>query len=208
MLSKSIFNSATFSCKNILILILLFMLNACATSSKIVKISTVDIFISEEYGIDKELSDKFNQAVGFINEKKYKPAIELLLDVTNKTNKHSAPYINLAIAYSKTGKIEEAEKVLLSALKINPTHPVTNNELGMLYRKTGRFPKAKITYENVIKKYPQFLPVRKNLGILCDLFMNDLDCAIEHYQAYLKVNPKDKEIKIWLIDLKRRTGQE
>ena len=166
-----------------------------------------DIVISEEYGIDTDLSEKFKLAVKHIDNKKYDEAIELLIDVTSNTNKHSAPYINLAIAYSETGKIKDAENTLLKAIKINPTHPVTNNELGLVYRKTGRFPKAKETYENIIKHYPQFLPARKNLGILCDLFMNDLDCAIKQYEAYLNVRPNEKEMTIWLTDLKRRAGK-
>ena len=84
---------------------------------------------------------------------------------------------------------------------------MTNNELGLVYRKTGRFSLAKTTYEQVVNNYPQFLPARKNLGILCDLFMNDLDCAIKQYEAYLSLRPGEKEVSIWLADLKKRAGQ-
>jgi tetratricopeptide (TPR) repeat protein len=207
MFSYSTVNSTAFSGKNILIMMLLIMLGACGITSKVTTFSTDDIVISEEFGIDTDLSEKFNQAVKKISSKKYDEAIELLIEVTSKTDKHSAPYINLAIAYSETGKIKDAENVLLKAVKINPTHPVTNNELGLVYRKTGRFSEAKKIYEHVIKNHPQFLPARKNLGILCDLFMNDLGCAIEQYEAYLNVRPYEKNIKIWLTDLKRRAGQ-
>ena len=207
MFIDGIFNFPALVYKNIFILLIALMLGACGTSAKTTKITTDDILISEEFGIDTDLAEKFNQAVKFINKKQYDAAIELLVEVTGKTDKHSAPYINLAMAYSETGKIQDAEDTLLKAIKINPAHPVTNNELGLVYRKTGRFAEAQNTYESVIKNYPQFLPVRKNLGILCDLFMNDLVCAIEQYEAYLKVRPNEKEIKIWLTDLKRRAGQ-
>jgi len=191
-----------------LLLFIVLLLGACGTTSKKpVAVESDDIVISEEFGIDTELNDKFQQAVILIQDKKYVPAIELLVEVTNKTNKHSAPYINLAIAYSATGKVKEAEKTLLRAIKINPTHPVTNNELGLLYRKMGRFSDAKRMYEKVIQHYPQFLPARKNLGILCDLFMSDLECAISQYEAFLKFRPDDKKVKIWLVDLKRRAGR-
>ncbi len=184
-------------------------LTACATTSgnKAVVIDSDDIVISEEYGIDTDLREKFEQAVQLIKDNKYKPAIELLVKVTDKTDKHSAPYINLAIAYSESGNIQQAEKILLRAIKINPQHPVTNNELGLLYRKTGRFSDAKKTYEKIVKRYPQFLPARKNLGILCDLFMADLGCAISHYETFLQYQPNDKEVKIWLADLKSRAGK-
>lgn len=201
------FSVTHFNYKKYLVLLLAMMMAACATSDKAVVIETDEIVISEEFGIDTDLSEKFNQAVIHIGNKNYETAIELLIEVTNKTKKHSAPYINLALAYSKTGKVQQAEKVLLRAIKINPQHPVTNNELGLLYRKTGRFSDAKKTYEKVIKIYPQFLPARKNLGILCDLFMKDLECAILHYEAFLKIQPKDKKVKIWLVDLKRRVNK-
>ena len=207
MLTVGLFKSAGFSCKTILMLPLAAMLMACGTTSKVSSIATDDIVISEEFGIDTDLADKFNLAVNHINNKKYDDAIELLVEVTGETEKHSAPYINLGIAYAKKGKIQDAENILLKAVKINPVHPVTNNELALVYRKTGRFSEAKNIYEGVIKNYPQFLPARKNLGILCDLFMKNLDCAIEQYEAYLTVRPNEKDVKIWLTDLKRRVGQ-
>ncbi len=191
-----------------LLLFIVLSLSACGTTSqKSIVVESDDIVISEEFGIDTELNEKFQQAVILIQDKKYAAAIELLVEVTDKTNKHSAPYINLAMAYSAMGKVKEAEKILLRAIKINPTHPVTNNELGLLYRKMGRFSDAKRAYEKVIQKFPQFLPARKNLGILCDIFMSDLDCAISQYEAFLKFRPDDKKMKIWLVDLKRRAGR-
>ncbi len=192
------------------ILLVMLLLTACSTTNtnkQVVTPVSNDIVISEEYGIDTALNDKFNTAVGLIKEEKYQQAIDLLVEVTDKTNKHSAPYINLAIAYSELGKVKDAERILLRALKINPQHPVTNNELGLLYRKTGQFSKAKKIYENIINVYPQFLPARKNLGILCDIFMANLECAISQYEAFLKYQPDNKKMKIWLVDLKRRAGR-
>lgn len=206
MFISDIFSSASFGGKSIVMLLLAVMLGACGTTIKKtskIKFTTEDIVISEEFGVDADLAKKFNQAVIHLNNKEYDSAIELLVDVTNNTVKHSAPYINLALAYSATGKIEDAEKILLKAIKINPVHPVANNELALVYRKTGRFSEAKKTYEDIIKNYPQFFPARKNLGILCDLFMKDVACAIEQYEAYLTVRPNEKEIKIWLAVLKR-----
>ena len=206
MLGTGMFASSINHCKAPFVLLLVVLLGACSTSPKTTKAIHKDIVILEEFGIDRDLSEKFDQAVKYMNSEDFDSAIALLVEVTGKTDKHSAPYINLAIAYSKMGKIQDAEDVLLKALEINPTHPVTNNELGMVYRKTGRFSEAKKTYENVVKNYPQFLPSIKNLGILCDLFMNDLGCAIEQYKAYLVISPNEKEIKIWLTDLERRAG--
>ena len=195
--------------KVLLLLSIMVIVPSCATKDtkdEALPVLNSDIVISEKYGIDDLINEKFMQAIDFIKDDHYDFAIPLLLEVTQSTSRHSAPYINLGIAYSKVGKINEAEESLLKALSINPTHPVANNELGIVYRQMGAFEKAKEAYERVIKSYPLFIPARKNMGILCDLFMKDLNCAIEHYQAYLNIKKDDKSVKIWLQDLKRRAG--
>jgi len=189
------------------LLILIVLLSSCASTEKKVDSDAVrDIEIKEEYGVDDSVNELFVQAVELLNQKKYEESIVLLKQVTEKSHKHSAPYVNLGIAYLKIGKIEESEENFKKALAINPDHPVTNNELGIAYRKSGRFEEARTLYQHVINKYPLFLPARKNLGILCDIFIKDLNCAIEQYGAYLKLKPEDEKVQIWLKDAKRRAG--
>lgn len=196
-------------CYNISLILMVTLLTSCMVAGTKEEASDErDIVILEEYGVDADVTKKFNQSVELISQKEYEKAVALLIEVTARTDKHSAPYVNLGVAYSKLGKIEEAEENLLKALKINPNHPVTNNELGIIYRQSGRFDEAKKAYEGVISRYPRFLPAIKNLGILCDIFMEDLECAIEQYAAYLKFSPDEKNIKIWLTDLQRRAGRK
>src|SRR4030065_709361 len=83
------------------------------------------------------------------------------------------PYINLAIAQHNTGKLDAAEENLKKALAIDPDHPVANNEYAIVQRRTGRFAEARKTYERILAKPPAFIPARKNLAILCDLYMKD-----------------------------------
>ena len=188
---------------------LLSFLSACATSTSKEPeqySSTDEIQISEEFGVDKDVRENFKAAVALLNENKLKEAIELLNKVAEKTDKHSAPYVNLGIAYDRLHEFSNAEKNLQKALTINPTHPVTNNQLGILYRKAGRFNEARVLYETVVKKYPQFLPARKNLGVLCDLYLKDTACALQHYEEYLKAVPTDKEVKIWVAAIRQKAG--
>ena len=100
--------------------------------------------------------------------------------------------------------MDKAEKSLKQALEINPKHPVANNELGIVYRKTGQYKKAREHYQIAVKMYPKFLPARKNLGVLCDIYMQDLECALEQYEEYLKRRPGDEKVKIWVADVKSR----
>lgn len=162
------------------------------------------IEIHENYGVDPEIRNEFKQAVALLNEEKYEEAIKLLKAVCGQTSKFSAPYINLGIAYERINEYKEAEKSFKKALEINENHPVAKNELGLIYRKTGRYKEAREVYENLLAMYPDFLPARKNLGILCDIYLQDLNCALDEYNEYLKGIPDDKKVKIWVADVKSR----
>ena len=162
------------------------------------------IEVTESFGVDPEIRGEFNQAVMYLNQENYSEAVKLLRAVAGKTSKFSAPYINLGIAYSRLGELEKAEENFKKALDINKQHPVANNELGMVLRKTGRYVEARQMYEALLAVYPDFLPARKNLGVLCDIYIQDLNCALEQYEEYLKGIPDDEKVKIWVADVKSR----
>jgi Tfp pilus assembly protein PilF len=120
----------------------------------------------------------------------------------------SAPYIDIAIAYQRIGKPSLAEERLQTALTLFPGHPVASNEYGLLYRKTGRFAEARAMYEQAIENFPEYYPAHKNLGILCELYLNDPPCAMEHYEIYSNAKPDDKQVTLWIADLRGRLGRD
>lgn len=162
------------------------------------------IEIVENFGVDPEVKVEFSQSLTLLEQENYPEAIRLLKAVTGKTSKFTAPFINLGIAYARTGEMELAETALKKAIEINSFHPVAINELGLVYRKTGRYAEARELYQTLLAAYPDFLPARKNLGVLCDIYVQDLDCALEQYEEYLKGIPEDEKVKIWVADVKSR----
>jgi tetratricopeptide (TPR) repeat protein len=150
----------------------------------------------------------FEHAVSMLNDQDYSHAIELLEKIIEQSPGVTAPYINVAIAYRAVGKPDLAEAHLKTALELVPGHPVACNEYGLLYRKSGRFAEARAMYETSLTNFPDYYPVHKNLGILCDLYMNDLTCALDHYEIYSQAMPEDRQVKIWITDLRSRLGRE
>lgn len=149
----------------------------------------------------------FERSLEYLREENFPAAIELLQSVVEREKRLPAPYINLGIAYYKSGDEKNAEESLLHALELDPAHPAATNELAVLYRKQGRFAEAREIYVNALAKNPEHLPLVKNFGILCDLYLQDLQCALAQFQEYLRLEPDDKEVTIWMADLKRRVGQ-
>lgn len=162
--------------------------------------------VTEFPAADGTMRRDFDRAVAMLEDEDYEGAIALLEKVIERSPGVTAPYIDIAIAYRHTGSPDLAEESLKTALELFPEHPVIFNEYGLLYRETGRFPEAKAMYQMVIERYPEYYPAHRNLGILCDLYLNDLSCALEHYEIYSEARPDDEQVKLWIADLSARLG--
>jgi len=156
------------------------------------------------YNVDALVEKDFNHAVSLMQSGNYLLAVTVLKTVVARERRLPAPFVNLAIAYNRLDDKHLAEDNFVNALKLDVGHAEANNELGMIYRKAGEFKAAKTAYENAIKANPDYLPAKKNLGILCDLYLHDFDCAYEQFSAYLSARPNDKQMAIWIADVERR----
>jgi len=148
----------------------------------------------------------FERAVALMQEDREKEAMPILEEIIRQSPGVTAPYINLAIIYRHAGQYEQAERLVREALKLVPGHPVANNEYGLLLRQTGRFAEAREVYEATLQMFPEYLPVRRNLGILCELYLGDNACAVEQYTIYSKAKPDTEEVALWIAGLNLRMG--
>ena len=120
----------------------------------------------------------------------------------------SAVRVSILASQSTARATEAAEAHLLQALELNPDHPVAHNELGIIYRKTGRFAQARSSYEAALAVFPGYHHARRNLGVLCDLYLGDLECALSSYEAYLTTVPGDDQASMWIADLQNRAATQ
>lgn len=169
---------------------------------------SVGFTITESARVSGSARTDYDAALSLLERGRHDEGVELLEVLADGQPELAAPRIDLGIAYHVAGDLESAERNLTRALEVNPDHPIANNELGIVYRRLGRFEDARRHYEAALAFYPGFHYARRNLAILCDLYLADLACALENYEAYMGTVPVDDEVEMWIADIRLRLGQE
>jgi Tfp pilus assembly protein PilF len=185
---------------------------ACTTSGTTRPTQTEDrnesgFVIREDVSPSFSVRSDFEQALQLLEQKHYDDGIALLVKVTEAAPNLTSAHFDLAIAYEQVGDLANAEASIKRALELSPRHPAAYNELGIIYRRTGRFQMARESYEKALELHPEFHFARRNLAILCDVFMADLPCALQNYELYAQAVPDDAAAAIWIADLHKRIGK-
>lgn len=125
--------------------------------------------------------------------------------LTRKYSSSAGPWINLAIIYASTDRVDEVEPALMMAIELNPKSAEAYNQLGIHYRQQGRFGDSQQAYATAVDIDPDYALAYLNYGVLMDLYLQQPEEALAHYERFQELEGgDDPQIVRWIAEVKRR----
>ncbi len=146
-----------------------------------------------------------NIAIEQVKNNKLDIAEKILKSYLEKNNDERAQ-LNLALIYVKTNKNQQAKQLLKSVLATDSNNSVALEHLAIIARREGQFKKSKSLYLKALENSNR-PSIHLNLAILLDLYLNELETALEHYKDYQSSENAEQdgiELDKWIADLNLR----
>lgn len=188
--------------------LLILLLTACASNKPAIQDSA-------ELGPDGQpvaeplpegFEDEYRNGLSLMEDERFDEALQHWADMSVVFGQYPGVWSNLGLAHYQLGNYEEATSAYEQVESIDPTFCPVHALSGVAYRELGRFDDAQASYYAAIDCDPDDGRHYYNLGILLDLYRNDLDSALEFYRKARRLMPDNEQLNIWVIDLARRVG--
>lgn len=160
--------------------------------------------ISRETGtLNNEARARYRAALEYASQQDYAKAEQLLGQLSKEVPTHPGIWLNLASIYYHSDRLDEAQNALARANALEPSSAANHNLHGALAVRAGNIAAAERHYQQALQSDKQAAEVYYNLGLLYDIYYQDIPNAIRYYEQYLKLNPnRDPQTEQWIEQLK------
>ncbi|MEE4252281.1 MAG: tetratricopeptide repeat protein [Alcanivoracaceae bacterium] len=152
-----------------------------------------------------EAMPEYGRALQAMRSGELDKALVMFQSLASRYPQLSGPLVNQGIIRHQQKSYPEAEEVLRQALTVNSSNPYAHNALGLALREQGKFDEARKHYEAAITLDPKYARAHFNLGVLAELYLQDLPLALSHFRQYQALQRQlDQSVANWVADLERR----
>lgn len=153
----------------------------------------------------EEAIEEYFRALQAIRQDDLGRALVMLQSLSARYPMLSGPFVNQGIIYLKQEKYDDAEDILREALSTNEQNPYAHNTLGVVLREQGDFEQALKHYRRAVELDPRYARAHFNIGVLAELYLQDLNLALQHFRRYQDLQREpDQTVGNWIADLERR----
>jgi Flp pilus assembly protein TadD len=147
----------------------------------------------------------YEQAIAALKTGATEQALTLLTRLSLDAPDKPRLFTNLGLTHFRLHQAELAEQAFQQAIARNPDDAVAHNHLGIIQRQQGRFQDALLEYRRAIEIDSRYARAHLNLGILFDLYLQDLEKALQQYRRYLDLTSEENtQVAGWIVDIERR----
>ncbi|MBL7000249.1 MAG: tetratricopeptide repeat protein [Gammaproteobacteria bacterium] len=147
----------------------------------------------------------FEQALSDSKAGKIEQAIEQFKILQQRDPTPPKVHTNLGLLYLHEKNLGLATEAFLNAIQQDKNDAIAYNHLAIIQRQQGDFKQALFNYYKAINVDPEYANAHLNLGILLDLYLQELPKALEEYLKYQQLtNNNNEDVEKWIIDLRRR----
>lgn len=133
------------------------------------------------------------------------PSVPVAKPASTQSTQDVTAQVSLARSLESQGQIEQAEAQYRQILVVSPGHAKASNGLALLLQARGQFREAAKVLESGLRAHTGEAVLHYNLGVLNELYLLDLQTALEHYKAYQRQQePADEQVAAWIVDIERR----
>lgn len=146
---------------------------------------------------------RYRTALEHASQQEYTKAEKALLQLSKEVPTHPGVWLNLASLYYQSDRLEEAQSALARADALEPSSAAIHNLRGALAVRSGDITTAERHYHQALQQDNSAAEVYYNLGLLHDIYYQDIAAAIGYYEQYLQLNPnRDSQTEQWVEQLK------
>ncbi|MBI3562794.1 MAG: tetratricopeptide repeat protein [Gammaproteobacteria bacterium] len=186
----------------------LALLTACASTGPTPKSAQSTPAAAQALNVDPQIAAQYHRAVQILKTGAGDEALAQFNAIVAKAPQLSGAYLNIGLIHLQKKRYAEAEIAFNQAINANATHAVAQNYLGVALREQGKFDKAEQAYQRALQLDDSYADAHLNLGILYDIYLNDLPRALEQYEKYQSLtNNKDEQVTKWIADIKLRQSK-
>ena len=158
---------------------------------------------SESQSVNSSERERYRDAITALNNKDFSTAQSILSEFIRNKPKLAGAYSNLALLHLKKQEYDKSLQMANKAIELNPKQAQAYNLRGQVYVNLGKIHDAKKDYAKSIELKPAYLNAQYNLALLYDIYLQEIDLAIKHYEIYMSLlKTPDVATKEWIDHLK------
>lgn len=166
-------------------------------------------YLLQKKKVPEKLASAFAAGTAQMQSSNWPEAEMQFLNLTAQYPDYSGPWVNIGVCQWRQEKFKEAAASFEKAISVNSLNPDAYVLYGVMEREQGEFEKAEALYKKAIAVWPHNAAAHLNLGILFDMYRGQFDDALKHLEMSARIEGANasKELKGWIIDIKRRQAK-